>query len=118
MRNRLIIVTAMLSVLTSCTQQQQSPDQIRERAATATAELKTGAKAVAEGVREGWNRDRPIDLNKASREQLATLPGISPERADRIIAARPYDSTQQLVSRHLLMPKQYDAIKSLITVRN
>ena len=31
-----------------------------------------------------------LDLNTATREQLATVPGITPQMADAVIAGRPY----------------------------
>jgi len=101
-----------------CTQQKQSPDQLREKTAEATAELKSSAKAVAEGVKEGWNRDRPLDVNKATRDQLLSLPGFNNQRADSLIAGRPYDDTRQLVSRRILPEREYAEIKDRITAKN
>src|SRR5208282_3555416 len=67
--NRHIVAILLLAVLPGCTQQQQSPREIREKTAEATAEAKSDAKAVADGLREGWNRNQSLDLNTASREQ-------------------------------------------------
>jgi DNA uptake protein ComE-like DNA-binding protein len=100
-----------------CTTQKQTPDDLRERTAEATAQLKENAKAVAEGVREGWSRDKPLDLNKATKDQLTTLPGISDERAERILAGRPYDNSGQLVSRRILSQTEYDKIKDSVTAK-
>jgi competence protein ComEA len=104
--------------MAGCTYQQQNPDELREKTAQATATLKTDAKAVAEGVREGLNRDKPLDLNEATKEQLLTLPGITSVRADRVIAGRPYAKSQELVNRHILTVPEYDRIKSRITAKN
>ena len=101
-----------------CSSRQQNPDQIREKTAQATAALKSNAKAVAEGVREGLGRDKPLDLNQATKEQLRNLPGITDARADRVIAARPYSSPQELVERHVLTAQQYQRVKDRITVKN
>ncbi len=38
----------------------------------------------------------PIDINRATAAELETLPGIGPELAKRIIAARPYASVDDL----------------------
>ena len=100
-----------------CTSQKQTPADLREKTAEATAQLKENAKAVAEGVREGWGRDKPLDLNRATRDQLATLPGITGDRAERILAARPYDDPSQLVSRRILSQSEYDRIKDSVTAR-
>jgi hypothetical protein len=46
---------ALLCGLTACAPD-QNPQELREKTARATAELKTDAKAVAAGMREGWIR--------------------------------------------------------------
>jgi hypothetical protein len=107
-----------LAVTVGCTSQQQNPDQIREKTAQATATLRTDAKAVAEGVREGFGRAKPLDLNHATKAQLRDLPGITDVRADRVIAGRPYGNSQELASRHILPAPVYDRIKDLVTARN
>src|ERR1035441_10964743 len=80
----------LLAGLVGCVQQ-QSPQQLKEKTAEGTAEVKSDAKAVAEGLREGWNRNKPLDLNTATKEQLLSLPGMTAEEADRVIAGRPYN---------------------------
>jgi hypothetical protein len=107
-----------LIMTTGCTSRQQNPDQIREKTAQATAALKTDAKAVAEGVREGLSRNQPLDLNQATKEQLKNLPGFTDARADRVIATRPYSSPQGLVSRHVLTSQQYQRVKDRVTAKN
>lgn len=97
--------------------QKQTPDEVRERTAAATADLKQNAKAVAEGVREGWSRDKVVDVNKASKAELMTLPGMSSEDADKVIAGRPYTSASELATRHILLRGQYDRIANHLTVK-
>jgi len=108
----------VLFVFAGCVQKREDPQELKERTAQATAELKRDTKAVAEGIREGWSRDKPLDLNSASRDQLMSLPGITPAEADRIIAARPLSQPQDLVSRHLLSQAEYDKISDKVTARN
>jgi len=43
-----------------------------------------------------------------------SLPGISEREADRLIAERPYRSTRELVTRHVLSEDEYDKIKERI----
>ena len=95
----------------------QNPDQLREQTAQATAELKQDAKAVAQGVREGWSRNKALDINVASREQLTTLPGITLERADRIIEQRPYTDPHELVTRKIISQAEYERIQDRITAK-
>jgi DNA uptake protein ComE-like DNA-binding protein len=112
-----IATIVLLTVLTACTQQQQSPQQLREKTAEATAEAKSDVKAMAEGVREGWNRNKPLDLNAASRDQLMSLPGMNAHDADRVIAGRPYDSAGDLETRHIVSKAEYDRIADQVTAR-
>jgi competence protein ComEA len=106
----------LLLVLTGCTTQ-QSPQDVKEKTAQATAELKTNAKAVAEGIREGWNRDKPLDLNSATKNQLTNLPGVSAITADKIIAGRPYDRADELVTRHIMPKSLFDKIADQVTAK-
>jgi len=106
------IINACLG-LSACSgsHQKPTPDEVRERTARATAEFKQNAKAVAEGVREGWSKDGVVNINKADKKELTTLSGIGSDTADRIIAGRPYGNTRELVSRHVLSQRQYDRIE-------
>jgi DNA uptake protein ComE-like DNA-binding protein len=117
---KIILSLAVVSLLLApaCTSQKPSPDEVREKAAQATSDIKRDAQALAQGVREGWNRDQPLDVNKATKDQLLTLPGIKAERADRIIAGRPYSSSSDLVSRRVISQQEYDTIKDKVTAKD
>jgi DNA uptake protein ComE-like DNA-binding protein len=124
MRVRTILFAAFFIgtslVYTACNTKPQSPDQVREKTAEATAQLKDNAKAVAEGVREGLTRpspDKPLDLNSASKSQLMGLPGIDDAAADRIIGGRPYSSEHELLERHIVAREEYNKIADSITVK-
>jgi DNA uptake protein ComE-like DNA-binding protein len=95
----------------------QDPQQLKEKTAQTTAQLKSDAKAVASGIREGWSRDKPLDINHATRDQLTSLPGISASEADRIIANRPYETTRSLVTKRLLSQREFDRVKDRITAK-
>jgi competence protein ComEA len=110
-----LALIAILGAVTACTQKQETPDDIRQKTAQATAELKENTKAVVDGVKEGLQRSNTVDLNKASKQDLMTLPGITSHRADQVIAARPYSDAHQLVSRRILSQTEYDRIKGSVT---
>jgi len=58
-----------------------------------------------------------VNLNSATKEQLAKLPGISEETADKIIGARPFKSTTELVSKNVVTQAEFDKLKGHITVK-
>ena len=104
---------------TACTKP-QSPEQLRQQTAAATATLKEDAKAVAGGVKDGLTRpssDKPLDLNSASRSQLQSLPGIDSATADRIVAGRPYSSEHELLDKHIVSRDEYNKMADRITVK-
>ena len=109
----------LILVLTGCfsCSVKQNPQQLKEKTAETTAALKSDAKAVASGVREGWSRDKPLDVNHATRAQLESLPGISAATADRIIANRPYAKRDDLLSRGIVTRREYERISDQLTAK-
>lgn len=88
----------------------ESPDEIRQRTAQATETMRRDTKAVVDGVKEGMGHGGAVNINKASREELLTLPDLTEREADRIIADRPFDNTDDLVKRRVLTQAEYDRI--------
>ena len=113
-RSAFVILSLALSI--ACVQTRNS-DDLKEKTAQATADMKRDAKAVAAGIREGWSRDKPLDLNRATKDQLMALPGIGSAQADQVIAGRPYDQPSELVSKHILPKAKYDQIADRVTAR-
>ena len=115
-RELFLFVIVCVVGLAGCTPN-QNPQELQEKTARATAEMKVDAKAVAAGVREGWSRDKPLDLNTATREQLDSLPQVTGAEADAVIAGRPYDDPHQLVTRKILSQSKYDKIADRLTAK-
>jgi DNA uptake protein ComE-like DNA-binding protein len=111
----LVLLTSILGACAACAPN-QSPDQLREKTAEATSTLKRDTKAVAEGVKEGLSNKKSVDLNKASKDDLTSLPGITSQKADRIIAERPFANTHQLVTRHVVSEDEYSQIQDRVVV--
>ena len=105
-----------LSACTACSRQEKSPEQIRQDTANATAKLKRDSVAVAQGIKEGLSNKRVLDLNTASKSDLASLPGLNDTAADRIIASRPFDNKDQLVTKKVLSQDQYAKVADRVTV--
>jgi DNA uptake protein ComE-like DNA-binding protein len=111
-----LTVVLLPASFAACTQPRNT-DDLREKTAQATANAKRDAKAIAQGIREGWSRDKPLDLNSATKEQLLMLPGISPAEADRMMEGRPYHESKELLDRQILSKSQYDQIADRVTAK-
>lgn len=100
----------------ACSTQKQSPEDVKERTAEATKDLKENAKAVAEGIKEGLSsKDKQVNLNTASKDDLLSLPGMTSDWAEGIIVARPYYSPSDVVKRRIVPKSEYDKIADKIT---
>jgi DNA uptake protein ComE-like DNA-binding protein len=105
---------AVALLLTACTTR-NNPDEIRRQTAQATETVRQDTKAVVDGVKEGMGRGHnAININKASREDLLSLPGLSDREADRIIAERPFDDAHDLVKRRIVSEAEYDRIQDRV----
>jgi len=71
MKCTLALSLALIAV-TGCTNQQRNPDQIRKETADATSTAAKDAKAVAQGVSDGLKQKGPINVNRASPDDLKT----------------------------------------------
>jgi DNA uptake protein ComE-like DNA-binding protein len=58
-----------------------------------------------------------MDINSASADQLKTLPGLSDEDVNKIIAGRPYTRKNQLKQNNIITAAQYDGIKKKIVAK-
>jgi competence protein ComEA len=111
----ILLLALPLSGVTACTDNRDNPDEIRRRTAAATETVRRDAKAMAEGVKEGMGRDnKAINVNKASREELLTLPDLTEHQADRIIAERPFNDAHDLVTRRVVPESEYDKIRDRV----
>jgi len=114
----LLVATALFTI--TCSQQKADDprDQLRKGAAAATEEIKKDSTAIAQGVKEGWNRDKKnlVNINSAGKTELLNLPGVTQRNADAIIKARPYQDTHDLVTKGILSENEYGRIADSISV--
>jgi competence protein ComEA len=60
--------------------------------------------------------DQPIDINQASRDEILTLPGVGEVMALRIIEARPYTKTDDLLQVSGIGPKTLEKMAPFIKI--
>jgi DNA uptake protein ComE-like DNA-binding protein len=58
-----------------------------------------------------------IDINTASKEELAKLPGIGDVYSQKIIDGRPYKGKDDLLNRKILPKGTYDKISGMIIAK-
>jgi competence protein ComEA len=59
-----------------------------------------------------------INLNTATKEQLMTLPGMTDDAADKIIAGRPFKSKDELVQKNIMTKEEMKKLESKVTTGN
>jgi DNA uptake protein ComE-like DNA-binding protein len=113
--------TIALVGLVGCNQANPNPETIRHDTAKATNEAVTDAKAVAKGVADGLKQQKgskgTVDINKASADDLETLPGIDAVLARKIIEGRPYEDPSDLGKRHIVTTAEYDRISGEVVAQ-
>jgi DNA uptake protein ComE-like DNA-binding protein len=100
--------------------------KIHDEAAKAAAEAKPkleeasrAVKAAVDGAKEGWEngKQKTVDLNAASGDELTGLPGVGQHEAKRIMAGRPYKDKHELVSKKIMSASAYEKLKDDVDVK-
>lgn len=60
--------------------------------------------------------NKKINLNNASQATLESLPGVGPVTATKIVAGRPYQDSNELVTKKIVGQKVFDQIKDLVSI--
>jgi DNA uptake protein ComE-like DNA-binding protein len=123
-----VLAIAALAVLLSATahaaRSQASPEPAKAAApakaapAKATATKAAPAKeAVKAASAKAAPAAQPLDINSASKEDLAKLPGIGEALSDKIIAGRPYTKKTDLLAKKVLNRATFAKVRALIIAK-
>jgi len=88
-------------------------DSVRDRAAG------QGSPDVGVPVRVGVAKSPGrVDLNSAGIEEIARLPGMTTQTAERIIGNRPYRNLDELITKKVVGRKEFAQIREYVVVRS
>ncbi len=118
-RGWFLLIAVIFLAVSGCSHADQgpTPDRIRQDTAKATRTAAQDAKAAVQGVVDGLKKRGPFNFNKSSVDDLETLPGIDAAHAQKMIDSRPYQSSDELVKRHVIPRIAYDRIAGEITAQ-
>lgn len=101
---RILTVLCALCLFAGVAFAQGGTDQSSKQGTTAEKKTKKSTKASS----------KKIDVNSASKEELAALPGIGDATAQKIIDGRPYKTKRDLLTKNIVTNDEYDKIKDQI----
>jgi len=77
----------------------------------------TIAQAKKPATKAATTKAAVLDINSASKAELAALTGVGDTYSQKIIDGRPYTRKDQLVSKKIIPQTTYDQIKSQIIAK-
>ena len=85
-------------------------------AVAADKAAKAGEKMPA-AAQKAPSTSEKLDLNTATEQELAALPGIGDVRSKAIVKGRPYKGKDELVERKILTQSVYNKIKDQVIAK-
>jgi competence ComEA-like helix-hairpin-helix protein len=94
-------------------------DLVTVAVAMATKKVETETKSTTKSTSQATKQSTsggPVDLNTADKSAIEGLPGIGPALAEKIIAARPFKSIDDLKNVNGIGQAKFDKLKALVAV--
>jgi competence protein ComEA len=97
----------------------QTPDHQDTNAKTKKAMKKAANKTqdTASAAKDTVTGHKRLDLNSATKDELAALPGMTTDDAQKIIDNRPYRGKNDLVKKNVVSADEYAKIKDDIVAK-
>jgi DNA uptake protein ComE-like DNA-binding protein len=106
-----VVPVLFLSAVSFAQQDQQAPSPGNQSSYPAETHKMNSAEKRDAPSENG----QPVDLNVASKKDLAALPGVGPDYAQSIIDARPFKSKEDLLRKKIIPQSTYDKIQDRVT---
>jgi competence protein ComEA len=102
----------LLSGMLYAQQDQQSSPPLGDQSTYPNATHKMSKSETKDAPSENG---QPVDLNSATKKDLAALPGVGPDYAQTIIDARPFKTKEDLLRKKVIPQATYDQIQDRVT---
>jgi hypothetical protein len=111
MQYRLISVLLAVAALALGANAARAADEAKPAAKPATSTQKAAPKSAAAKPADQAKKPKRVDINSATVEQLAAVPGLDKAHAMKIVSNRPYPTRAWLVTKGILTEAKYAEVK-------
>lgn len=71
----------------------------------------------ASDTKDKVSGNKRVDLNSATKDEIAALPGMTPDDAQKVIDNRPYSGKGDLVKKNVVSAEEYAKIKDSVVAK-